>query len=130
MNNSHVSTHDTQPGFHHDPPGNWPQRYGVVVFKEMFLLFMHEVVSNSSDPMDYIAHQAPLSIGFPRQEKESGCHFLLQGILPTQGWNLHPQHLLQWQADSFPLSHQGSPQRNSTGEMNELRQSQKKVYIT
>ena len=28
-----------------------------------------------------VAHQAPLSMGFPRQEH----HFLLQGILPTQG---------------------------------------------
>ena len=35
-----------------------------------------------------------------------GCHFLLQGIFPTQGWNLH---LLHWQKDSLPLSHQGSP---------------------
>ena len=35
-----------------------------------------------------------------------GCHFLLQGIFPTQGLNLH---LLYWQADSLPLSHLGSP---------------------
>ena len=28
----------------------------------------------------------------------AGCHFLLQGILPTQGWN---PHLLHWQVDSF-----------------------------
>ena len=33
-----------------------------------------------------------------------GCHFLIQGIFPTQGLNLH---LLHWQADSLPLSHQG-----------------------
>ena len=32
------------------------------------------------------------------------CHLLLQGIVPTQGLNLH---LLQWQASSLPLSHQG-----------------------
>ena len=35
-----------------------------------------------------------------------GCHFLFQGIFPTQGSNLS---LLRWQADSLPLSHQGSP---------------------
>ena len=35
-----------------------------------------------------------------------GYHFLLQGIFPTQGSNLR---LLQWQAISLPLSHQGSP---------------------
>ena len=35
-----------------------------------------------------------------------GCHFLLQVIFPTQGWNLC---LLHWQEDSLLLSHQGSP---------------------
>ena len=35
-----------------------------------------------------------------------GCHFLFQGIFLTQGLNLG---LLHWQADSLPLSHQGSP---------------------
>ena len=35
-----------------------------------------------------------------------GCHFLLQGIFPTQGSN---PHLLHWLTDSLPLSHQGSP---------------------
>ena len=34
-----------------------------------------------------------------------GCHFLLQGILLTQGLNLC---LLHWQASFLPLSHQGS----------------------
>ena len=37
---------------------------------------------------------------------EVGYHFLLQGIFLTQGSNLH---LLHSQADSLPLSHQGSP---------------------
>ena len=35
-----------------------------------------------------------------------GCHLLLQGIFPTQE---SIPHLLHWQADSLPLSHQGSP---------------------
>ena len=34
-----------------------------------------------------------------------GCHFLLQGIFLTQGFNLG---LLRWQVDSLPLSHKGS----------------------
>ena len=33
-----------------------------------------------------------------------GCHFLLQGIFPTQGSNLHPLCLLHWEADSSPLA--------------------------
>ena len=48
-----------------------------------------------------VACQAPLSMGFPRQE-----YFLLQGIFPTQ--RLNPS-LLNWQEDSLPLSHRGSP---------------------
>ena len=31
---------------------------------------------------------APLSMGSPRQEYQSCCHFLLQGMFPTQGLNL------------------------------------------
>ena len=34
------------------------------------------------------AHQAPLSMAFPRQEYWRGCSFFLQEIFPTQGWNL------------------------------------------
>ena len=38
-----------------------------------------------------------------------GCHFLLSGIFPTQGLNLHIQHLLRWQVDDFLLQHLVSP---------------------
>ena len=34
-----------------------------------------------------IAHKAPLSMGFSRQDTGMGCHFLLQGIFLTQGSN-------------------------------------------
>ena len=58
-----------------------------------------------------VAHQAPLSMGFPRQEYWSGLPLLspttTQGIfLTTQGLNLH---LLPWQTDSLLLRYQGSP---------------------
>ena len=42
----------------------------------------------------------------PGKNTGVGCHALLQGIFMTQGSNLH---LLQWRADSLPLSHLGSP---------------------
>ena len=35
-----------------------------------------------------VAFQAPLSMGFSRQYTGVDCHFLLQGIVPTQGSNL------------------------------------------
>ena len=38
-----------------------------------------------------------------------GCRFLLQGISPTQGLTPSLLCLLNWQAGSVPLSHQGSP---------------------
>ena len=48
---------------------------------------------------------------FPGKNTGVGCHFLLQGIFPTQGSS---QSLLHWQADSLPLSHQGALHRVST----------------
>ena len=51
-----------------------------------------------------VVYQAPLSMGFSRQEYWSGLHFLLQGIFLTQGSNLH---LLHWQEDSL-MSYLGS----------------------
>ena len=47
------------------------------------------------------------SMGFPGKNTRVGCHFGCQGIFSTQGSNLH---LLHWQANSLPLSHQGSPE--------------------
>ena len=40
---------------------------------------------NLFDPMDYIPHQAPLSMGFPRQEYWSGLPFPSQGDLSDPG---------------------------------------------
>ena len=50
----------------------------------------------------------PPGLGSP-QNTVAGCHFLHQGIFPTQGLNLHLLCLLHWQMDSLPLSHLGVP---------------------
>ena len=42
----------------------------------------------------------------PGKNTGVGCHFLLQGIFPTQGSNLGLLHCRQ---TLYPLSHQGSP---------------------
>ena len=52
-----------------------------------------------------IAHQAPLSMGFSRQEYWSGLHFLLQGTFLT--WRSNPG-LLHCRLILYSLSHQGS----------------------
>ena len=56
-----------------------------------------------------VIHQTPLSMEFSRQEYWSGLLFSAPGIFLTQGSNLCLLHLLNWQADSLPLSHLGSP---------------------
>ena len=38
---------------------------------------------------------------FPGKDTGMGCHFLLQGIFPTQGLNPHLLHLLPWKVDSL-----------------------------
>ena len=47
---------------------------------------------------------------FPGKSTGVGCHFLLEGIFPTQGLN---PRLLDWQVDSLPLSHQGNIRKAS-----------------
>ena len=58
-----------------------------------------------------VAHQAPLSLGFSRQEHWSELPSPSPGDLPN--WGLNPR-LLHWQGDALLLSHLGlSPQRYS-----------------
>ena len=53
----------------------------------------------------------------PGKDFGVGYCALLQGFLPTLGWNLH---LLRWQASSLPLSHQGSPRFTFSGFSNNV----------
>ena len=54
---------------------------------------------------------------FPGENTGVGCHFLLQGIFPTQGLNPHLLHLLHlaggfftnWQEPLFPGPSKPSP---------------------
>ena len=60
------------------------------------------VVSNSATPWT-VAHQAPVSMGFSRQEYWSGLPFPLLGDLPNPG--IEPGSTLQ--ADSLPFEPRG-----------------------
>ena len=53
-----------------------------------------------------VAHQASLSMGFPRQKYWSGLPFPPPGDLHNPGIELASSML---QVDSLPLSHRGSP---------------------
>ena len=50
-----------------------------------------------------VAHQATLSLEFPRQSYWSELPFSTPGDAPNQGSNPHLFHFLHWQADSLPL---------------------------
>ena len=73
----------------------------------LLLLFCCQVVSNSFAMPGTVAHQAPLSMGSPRQEYWNGLPFPSPGGLPDPGFKPVSQH---WQAVSLPLSLQGSPE--------------------
>ena len=69
------------------------------------LLFSRQVISDSLWSRGLSPARLLCPWNFPGKNTGVGCHFLLQGIFPTQ--RLNP-HILHWQADSLPLSHQGS----------------------
>ena len=55
-----------------------------------------------------LTHQAPLYMGFSRQEYWSGLPYPLPGDLPNPGIELMSLVAPAVQVDSLPLSHQGS----------------------
>ena len=63
-------------------------------------------VMSDSAALWTVARQAPLAMG---KNTGVGCHGLRQGILPTQGLNLHPLYLLHWQVGSLLLVSPGKP---------------------
>ena len=65
------------------------------------------VVSNSATPRT-VAHPAPLSMGYSRQEYWSGLPFPSPGDLPDPRIEPWSPAL---QADSYHLSHQGTPSK-------------------
>ena len=56
-----------------------------------------------------VTHQAPLSMGFCRENTGVSYHAVLQGIFPTQGSNLSLLLLLHWQAESLLVAPPGNP---------------------
>ena len=65
----------------------------------LLLLFSQEVMSDSFVIPWTVTHQAPLSLGFPRQEYWSWLPFPSPGYLPDTGFE--PMSAA-WQADSLP----------------------------
>ena len=57
------------------------------------------------DPMHWSPPGSSCPWDSPGKNTGVGCHFLLQGIFPTQESNLDLFYLLHWQADSLPFHH-------------------------
>ena len=55
------------------------------------------------DPMDCSPPDSSVHGDSPGKNTWVGCHALLQGIFPTQGFNPHLLCLLHWQASSLSL---------------------------
>ena len=62
------------------------------------------VMSNSWWPQGLKLARLLCPWNFPGKNTGLGCHFLCQGIIPTQELNLHFLCLLHWQVDSLPLT--------------------------
>ena len=56
------------------------------------------------DPMDCCLPGSSVCGDSPDENTEVGCHFLLQGIFPTQGSNPHLLRLLNWRAGFLTTS--------------------------
>ena len=85
--------------------------------------FVCSVMSDSLQP-HRLAHQAPLSMEFSRQEYWNGLPFSPSWYLLDPG--IKPMCLLcflHWQVDSLPLSHLGRSQGNY------IRQKEKKKWV-
>ena len=98
------------------PPSGSFGSYSEV--SESITLFVVVVVVKSLSPIWFfatswtVAHQGPLTMGFPRQEYWNGLPFPSPGDLPYLGIEPMSPAL---QVDSLPMSHQRSPETLDTG---------------
>ena len=74
-------------------------------------MLSHSVLFNFLQPYGLQPTRILCPWSFPGKNTEAGCHFLLQGIFPTQGLNPHLLYLLHWQADSLTAALPGQPQK-------------------
>ena len=70
-----------------------------------YLVLVTQSCLTLCDPHGLYPTRFPCPWNFQRKNSVVDCHFLLQGIFPTQGSNVC---LLHWQVDSLPLTHHRS----------------------
>ena len=103
--NGRLSAQDSSPNW-----GSLSKPCVLCLHKLFLLFFSHLFVPDSFATSWTVARQAPLSMGFPRQEYWSirVAISFSRGSSLTQAWNLC---LLHWQVSSLSLSHQGGSER-------------------
>ena len=81
----------------------------VCITWQLIIMLSRSVASDYLQPhgLQFIKLFCPWNS--PSQNTGVDCHFLLQGIFPTQGSNPCLQRLLHWQADSLPVAPPGKP---------------------
>ena len=110
----------------------------LVMDREVWHATVHGVAKSQTRLSDWtelnwtIIHQAPLSIGFSRQEYWSGLSFPPLGDHPNPGNKLKSPTFPALQADSLLLSHWGSPnnvliQHYSNTQLLNIHHSQGKI---
>ena len=75
----------------------------------VFFVFLHIVCAQLlpsyptlCGPMDCTTQGSSVHGDSPGKNSRAGYHFLLQGIFPTQGLNLHLLCVLHWEVGSLP----------------------------
>ena len=83
--------------------------YPLKVYNSVCVCAQSSVVSYSLRPHQLQPIRLLCPSDYPSKNTGAGCHFLLPGIIPTEGLNLSLLPLLHWQVDFFlPLHHLGS----------------------
>ena len=86
-------------------PHQVPEENQVIV-TVFTLCLVTQLCPTLCDPIDWSLQGSSVLGDSPGKNTGVGCHALLQGIFPTQGWNLGLPYC--WQI-LYCLSHQGSP---------------------
>ena len=95
-----------------------------VVFSFLLVLFFLCLVSQSCPTLCDLVDSSPSGSSVhgdsPGKKTGVGCHALLQGIFPTQGWNPGPPAL---QVDSLPTEPPGKPKNTGVDSLSLLQGS-------
>ena len=90
------------PSAHAPSLGNDHLTFHLCEFGYFACMLSRSVMSNSLWPHGLWPARHLCPWDSPGKNTGLGCHFLLQGIFPTQGPNSHLLRLLHWQANTLP----------------------------